>query len=265
MAKRGKVLRDPHMGPGLLMVEGKQYPFLMEGLWRSKVPAKPGLVVNVDFDSQGNLNSITAVPQAQLDQEQDELARSNRNGVLEGWASGQSGLVQAGAAGVLVVSWLFLTAVSIHLPLIGELDFTFWQVLGYLNAGNSLQSLEVSGNPDSGILGFLAIVVLAGPFLHYLWKDPRACLGGLLPLSFMTLVVGRIVERIHAALASQTNWLYSPVQTNPGHGIFSVLSIGSGTYLSASLAIYLAVFGTKQFTKSRHVREEPIGASLKAA
>lgn len=265
MAKRGKVLRDPHLGPGLLMVEGKQYPFLMEGLWRSEVPAKPGLVVNVDFDTQGNLNGITAVPQAQLDQEQDKLARGNRNGVLQSWASGESGLVQAAVAGVLVVSWLFLTAVSIHLPLIGELDFTFWQVLGYLNAGNSLQSFEVSGNPDSGILGFLAILVLAGPFLHYLWKDARACLGGLLPLSFMTLVVGRIVARIHAALASQTNWLYSPAQTNPGHGIFSVLSIGLGAYLSASLAIYLAVLSTKQFMKSRDVREEPIGASLKAA
>ena len=45
MAKRGKVLRDPHLGPGLLMVEGKQYPFL-EGSWRSDVPAKPGLVVS---------------------------------------------------------------------------------------------------------------------------------------------------------------------------------------------------------------------------
>ena len=265
MAKRGKVLRDPHMGPGLLMVEGKQYPFLMEGLWRSKVPAKPGLVVNVDFDSQGNLHSITAVPQAQLDQEQDELASSNRNGVFEGWASGESGLVRAAAAGVLVVSWLFLTAVSIHLPPIGELDFTFWQILGYLNAGNSLQSLGLSGNPDSGTLGFLAILVLAGPFLPYLWKDSRACLGGLLPLSFMTLVVGLIVESIHSALASQTNWPYPPVQINPGHGIFSVLSIGLGTYLSASLAIYLAVLSTKQFMKSRHVREEPIGASLKAA
>lgn len=265
MAKRGKVLRDPHLGPGLLMVEGKQYPFLMEGLWRSEVPAKPGLIVNVDFDSQGNLQAITAVPQTQLDLEQDECARINRNQVLQNWPSVEGSLIQAAAAGVLIVSWLVLTAVSIHLPLIGELDFTFWQVLGYLNAGNSLQSLEVSGNPDSGILGFLAILVLAGPFLHYLWKDPRARLGGLLPLSFMTLIVGRIVERIHAALASQANWLYPPVQTNPGHGIFTVLSIGLGTYLSASLAIYLAVLSTKQFMKSRHVREEPIRASLKAA
>ena len=265
MAKRGKVLRDPHMGPGLLMVEGKQYPFLMEGLWMSKVPAKPGLVVNVDFDSQGNLHSITAVPQAQLDQEQDELARDNSNGVFEGWASGESGLVRAAVAGGLVVSWLLLTAVSIHLPLMGELDFTFWQVLGYLNAGNSLQSLGVSSNPDSGALGFLGILVLAGPFLPYLWKDSRAWLGGLLPLSFMTLIGGRIAERIHALLASQTNWPYPPVQTNPGHGIFSVLSIGFGTYLSASLAIYLAVLSTKQFMKSLRVREKPIGASLKAA
>src|ERR1700745_3736650 len=119
MPKRGKVLRDPYVGPGLLMVEGKQYPFLLEGLWRSEVPAKPGLAVNVDFDNQGNLNAITAVPQSQLDQEQAELAgvgAGSRNRMLESWTLGTGTLIRVAAAGVLVVSWFFLTAVSIHLP-----------------------------------------------------------------------------------------------------------------------------------------------------
>ena len=45
MAKRGKILRDANAGPGLLMVEGQQYPFSLEGVWKSEVPPRPGLPV----------------------------------------------------------------------------------------------------------------------------------------------------------------------------------------------------------------------------
>ena len=268
MAKRGKVLRDPHAGPGLLMVEGKQYLFLMEGLWRSDVPAKPGLVVNVDFDNHGNLNAITAVPQSQLDQEEDELARvaaEARSRVFGRWVSGTETLTRVGAAGVLVVSWFFLTAVSIHLPFLGKLDFTLWQILGFLNSGNSLQFLEVPGNPDSGVFGFLAILVLVGPFLRYFWNDPRAVLGGALPLSFMLFVAYRVGDSIHAISGAQLTGAYGLLPTNTQHGLLSVLSVGLGTYLSATLAIYFAVLSTKQYTAERRYWKQTLGRPLKVA
>jgi len=260
MPKRGKVLRDPYVGPGLLMVEGKQYPFSLEGLWRSEVPAKPGLVVNVDFDNQGNLNAITAVPQSQLDQEQAELTgvgAGSRNRMLESWTLGTGTLIQVAAAGVLVASWFFLTAVSIHLPFFGKLDFTLWQILGFLNSGNSLQSLEVPGNPDSGVFGFLGILVLAGPFLQYFWNDPRAVLGGALPLNFMLFVAYRVGASIHAVFGAQLTGPYELLPTNLRYGILNVLSVGLGTYLSATLAIYFAVLSTRQFIAERRHRKEP--------
>lgn len=264
MAKRGKVLRDPHFGPGLLMVEGKQYPFLMEGVWRSAVPAKPGLVVNVDFDTSGNLNGITAVPQSELDQEQAAMTQAGaRNRVSDGKA--RIGSVARGiATAAIVVCWFFLTAVSIHLPFFGNLDLSFWQVLGYLNTGGSLQLLELPGNPDPGGFGFLAIVVLAGPFLYYVWKDRHALLGGILPLSFMMLVAYRVGASIHAVYA-QPPALYPALPTDPGYGVFNALSLGLGTYVSTSLAIYLAVVSTKQFMGSSRLREEPVCSSQKLA
>ena len=39
MSKRGMALRDPYAGPGLLIVEGQQYPFVLEGVWGSEAPA----------------------------------------------------------------------------------------------------------------------------------------------------------------------------------------------------------------------------------
>jgi hypothetical protein len=70
MNKRGKVLRDPHAGPGLLMVEGRQYQFWLDNVWTSDVPPKPGLVVDVTFNARQQIQSITAVSQAQLEREQ---------------------------------------------------------------------------------------------------------------------------------------------------------------------------------------------------
>jgi hypothetical protein len=252
----------------LLMVEGRQYPFLMEGLWRSEVPAKPGVVVNVDFDTQGNLNSITAIAESKLGQEQAEVALAAsgvRRAGSESWAFGTGTLARLAAAVLLMLSWCFLTAVSIHLPLFGNLDLTFWQVLGYVNAGNFPQISEVPGNPDSGVFGFLAILVLAGPFLHYFWKDRRTLLGGLLPLGFMVRVAYMIRGNIHSSMAAQLIGAYEPAQTKLHDGIFNAISVGLGTYLSVSLAIYFAALSAKQFMAASGAPEKKLERFQKMA
>jgi hypothetical protein len=266
MAKRGKVLRDPYLGPGLLMVEGKQYPFLMEGIWRSDVPAKPGLVVNVDFDPEGNLNSITAVPQTQLNQEQAELVRAGsgtRSAALESFGVEAGTVARLGLNGLIALCWFFLTAVSIHLPVFGKLDLTLWQLLGFLNNSTSPQFSEASSSADPGILGLLAIIALAGPLLPTFWKDRRALFGGWLPLVFMILVAGLTGRTIHAVLAGPLTGVHAQLPTNVGHGIFNVLSVAFGTYLSASLAIYLAVLSAKQLM--RFNRLQPMESTRRMA
>jgi len=72
MKKRGKILRHPSAGPGLLMIEGRQYWFCVEGVWRSEIPPKPGLDVDVKFDHAGQILAVTAVSESQLAEEQAE-------------------------------------------------------------------------------------------------------------------------------------------------------------------------------------------------
>ena len=72
MRKRGKVLRDPGTGPGLLMIEGRQYWFCLEGIWKSEIPPKPGLTVDVKLDHAGQILAINAVSESQLAEEQAE-------------------------------------------------------------------------------------------------------------------------------------------------------------------------------------------------
>lgn len=262
MAKRGRVLRDPQAGRGLLMVEGKQYPFLMDGLWRSEVPARPGLVVNVDFDTEGNLNGITAVPEPQVGPEQSTNADIPGSGADFDRTIPVTSLTPIVAASLLLLSWYFLTAVSIHLPVLGSLDLTFWQVLGYVNAGKLPPISEVVGSPDPGVFGFVAILVLAGPLLPYFWKDQRALLGGVLPLGFLALTAYMLRASIQNAMAVQ---VIGGAQVNLHPEILHTTSLGLGAYISISLAIYFAVLSTNKFLKVRRTSGNEPARSQRAA
>jgi hypothetical protein len=66
MKKPGKVLRVPAAGPGLLMIEGRQYWFCLEGVWKSNVPPKPGLTVDVNLNHAGQIVAISAVSESPL-------------------------------------------------------------------------------------------------------------------------------------------------------------------------------------------------------
>lgn len=65
MRTQGKILREPGAGPGLLMIEGQQYRFSLEGEWKSEVVPKRGLVVEVELDRNLRVVSAKAVPEAQ--------------------------------------------------------------------------------------------------------------------------------------------------------------------------------------------------------
>jgi len=264
MAKRGRVLRDPRLGSGLLMVEGRQYPFLMEGLWRSEVPARPGLAVNVDFDAHGNLNGITAVPECQVEPDVAAEARSSVRPFFEYSAIGSASLVRLTGVAALLLSWLYLSAVSIHLPFFGSLDLTFWQILGALNTGGLTAVSDVTASPDTGALGFFAVLVLASPFLPLVWKRRWAWLGGMLPLAFIALVAHWASGSIQTSLAPQMAGSLNSLQP-PATGISHSISIGFGSYLSSSLAICFAVSSVMQFVVVSRGRKPGIEHSRKAA
>ena len=71
MKKRGKILRDPRTGPGLLMIEGRQYWFCLEGVWKSEAAPVPGLAVDVTLNRDGEILAITSGSEAEFAAEPD--------------------------------------------------------------------------------------------------------------------------------------------------------------------------------------------------
>lgn len=77
MNKRGKVLRDPHGGPGLLMIEGRQYQFWLD-TWTLDIPPKPGLPVEVTCDGQDQIQRIGPVSALEIEDQSQQRATTLR-------------------------------------------------------------------------------------------------------------------------------------------------------------------------------------------
>ena len=124
MTKRGKILRDASAGPGLVSVDGQHYQFALEGMWRSEVPPTAGMAVEIDFAADASIVGISQVSEAQIAKEQAEAdvkAAQQKGGELACAAIAKFGLPMLIARGLMIVGWLFLSAVSMQ-TLFGSLN-----------------------------------------------------------------------------------------------------------------------------------------------
>lgn len=252
MSKRGRVLRDPSLnGPGLLVVDGQQLSFSLEGTWRSLTLPKPGLDVDVELNQDGTVASLVAVPESQLAREQAEKtlrAAREKCSTLATSAVTKFGAPTLVTTGLLVLSWFYLNSVTYEAGFIGRLDFTFWRILAFLNSPNGLESFVVmrDGN-GAGLYGLLAWLALSGPFAGAFWQDKRAELGGLLPLAFIVLVA--VMAR--ASFFSKTSVMPPEIVEAAEAEIKKGISLGIGAYLSSLAAFYLGFISVKKFFAAR--------------
>jgi hypothetical protein len=257
MTKRGKILRDTSAGNGLIVVDGQQYPFMLEGTWRSEVPPAVGMTVDAEFNDAGQIVSLRVVQDSQLTKEQAQaalIAAKGKGAEIFSGIVARVGAVNLIALLLLLIGWLFLSAVSIQSP-IGNMSFTFWQLLGFVNAGSALDVAMQAGTGSSsaGIYGFVAFLCLLGPFVRYFWKDKLAVLGGVLPLLFMLIVwlIAHSKFSPAAGLAGTGVDPNDPMVKEMTQQVSQAISIGIGVYLSALSCLYFAAMGVKDFLAAR--------------
>jgi hypothetical protein len=268
MKKRGKVLRGASDGAGLLIVDGQQYPFSIEGMWKSEVPPNSGTAVEVEFDQDGKIHAVHAISESQIAREQAEnaLAIAKQTGsALAAKAVAKFGLPTLVAAGLLMIAWLFLAAVSVQTPL-GKLDFTFWQILGFLNSSNSFEAMmQGRGQPGAGFYGLLALISIAGPFVRYFWKDKRAAMAGLLPLLFMLIVGLMIRSTLENSFGSDVPAAFSVAMKQMRDEALAAVSLGFGTYLSGLVSLYFAAIALKEFLARKTTGKQNSQTAQRAA
>jgi hypothetical protein len=259
MTKRGKVLRDTNVGPGLLSIDGQHVQFSLEGVWRSEMPPVPGMAVQVEFAPDGSIVDISAISDSQIAKQQAGAvvdAARQQGKILASAAVSRFGLPTLTAAGMLMIGWFFLSAASIQ-TLLGKADFTFWQLLGFLNSTSAFEYvMQGRTAPSAGFYGFLALAALAGPFVPYFWKDRRASLAGTLPLLFMLMAGVMLRSSINSAIGGDVGGPIGDMARQAREEAMKAISIGYGSYLSALACLYFAGVSVKNFLLARGLAEQ---------
>lgn len=222
MKTRGKILREPGASPGLLIIDGQQYKFSLDGIWNSETPPRAGLAVDVEMNPGLEIVGLSPAGEPSLDREEVE-ARLKTPDLI--------------GVGLLAIGWLFFPTITIALPDAGSVIFTFWQILGLVNAGNVLEAIDRGLRPSAGIFGLVGLIALAGPFVYHFWRHKLAALGGLAPILFMT-IAGAIARRNLLSAFAGAEF--------GGHAI----SLGLGAYLSVLMCVYFSASAIRRFLSS---------------
>lgn len=264
MKQRGRVLQDASTGKGLISSDGNQYEFEIAGVWKSDSAPKVDMVVEIELDSAGKISAAYAVSESDLAKEQAEKAMQaakEKGAALYGELSARLGKPVLGALAGVAVSWFFLNLITIQLTASSSTGITFWQLLGIVNAGETL-GMSMNGNLDKGIYGLFAIIALAGPFISQFWKDPKAHLGHCLPFVLMLTIGVKIYLAIHGA-AQESQAQLQALGGNPFAGyaqemmgnmvkeVLKAIHIGVGGYVAVACSAFLAFVGMKKFLAAK--------------
>jgi hypothetical protein len=292
---RGRILRDTAAGDGLISVADKQYPFRLEGIWKSDRAPQVNMQVDVDFDDGGHIVAIRAIDPTAAARAQAERLMNTAGATAKQWATdlrtkgapalaelrakgapvladgaakgmpaikrylGLVGIPTLVAIGALILGWFFLSAVSIDF--MGQhQSATFYDYLGVLNHPQNGLSAINGSHAGAGFYGFLAIVALLAPLLPHLVKSPKLWLAYCVPGAWMLLAVLIGWWKIRAAMSeaqSAAGEFGGGMARELMGEIWSAVSIGFGIYLSAAAAIYLAVVGIQRYRARTDIAAVP--------
>lgn len=237
MRARGTIIKVPDVTPGLVIVDGRQLPFSLEGRWRSPVAPAANMAVEVEIDAAGTVAALSVIDAQQIAREKLEqfggiaqqqgkvAAEMARQGV--GTLAARMGTAPLAAAAAIWVAWFFLPAVNITFFTESQ-SFTFWEILG-LNLQNPF---NLTGS--HGLFGLLGLLAIAAPFARPFVVHPRASWLNALPLAFVVLAVLRLLYTISRAAGNvgANREVTSFVQ--------DLISLGSGAYVLLIAGAFLA-------------------------
>lgn len=243
---RGTIIKVPDANPGLVMVEGQQLAFVLEGRWKSPVAPAANMVVEVDLNEAGVVSAISVVDSQQLAKEKidqlsglaqqhgKEAAAIAKQGV--GTLAARMGTPTLIAAVAVWVAWFFLPAAGIDFLFVSR-SFTFWQILG-LNGAN----LADPSASSHGLFALIGILAIALPFAVPFVSHPRAKLLNAAPLAYLVLAILGLAWRVNSASGSAggNSEIARGMAREIASAAWDAISIGSGTYLLIAATGFLA-------------------------
>ncbi len=213
---RATVVKVPDQTPGLLFAQGRQIPFVLEGVWQAAMAPAPNMPVDVEVDAAGRVLSVTSVDPGQLAHERLEQMRGlAQAGGQQAAALAQVGgaalvrrigAVALGATAVLWLAWFCLPVLVIHAGMGGDRSFTFWEILG-LDDDTSMAGLmrAAFNQPATHSAGdYLGILAIAAPLAVPFVRSPFARFLNLVPLGYFVARGAAFYVEIQHAIDAAT-------------------------------------------------------------
>lgn len=235
---RGTIVKVPDATPGLLMVNGNQKQFTLEGIWKSPVAPAPNQTVEVELDDTGNIKGISVVDQAQIAREKFNDLSNKLGGAIgelsksQGAANAQDilrkvvakiGVVTLGASVVLCIALFFMTGYKLDLGFFSQ-SYSLWDFIG-LNVNAGMGGPEV----NHGFWGFIGIVCVFAPIIVVFVSNPLAKFGNALPLVYLGIAI--LMEK------SSINKVLQPAGAPDNTGLGFTMQFGGYLALLAALAL----------------------------
>ncbi len=241
---RGKIIQyNGADGNGIIIAEGKQFPFAI-GAWRAQSVPAPGRTVEIETDGD-KVTAIQVVSEDVLIKEKAaELSgklgsalgnidlsalKSGGGPVAAGSIVERYGMIVLGAYALFLVGTLVFNAISVSL-LGSSMGRSLFEIASLLS--------QMGANGGGGIKLILVLAYL-GVALPLIWRDRRAWLALLLPLVAILWSVVAVMK----------------IMNSVGGGGFAsemadVFSIGFGFYLAGLTALVLAGGGVMRFLRN---------------
>lgn len=254
--RRGTILRDTNAGPGMLHVGGARHAFTLEQHWLGESAPQAGMVVDVRFDEQGEVEAVTP---AQIGKEELEKAKKMAQHVID---SGSPALARLGerigipvlaAVALVAVSWIWLPFLKVTVVAGMHQSATLFEVLRLANAGASLQSFGQAGG-SSGIYGVLCTLAMLAPLAPAFLARRKAAWLYFAPLAFVLATALGLYLKVRA-MANDMRILAGPQANAMVDAMIAqiggALSTGIGAWISLAAALYLAWRGVQRLALSR--------------
>ena len=275
---KGRVLRDTTHGEGLMSVEGNQYTFRLEGMWKSDIAPKVNMQVEVDFDDAGTVVAVRGVDPAAAAREQAaqmaaKATETTKKLAAELQAKGGPmmekaipvvqrytaliGIPTLIALAVVFFGWFIFSTLVIEL--LGRETVTFYQVMGLLNNPESgLEALGSGRRPGTGIYGIVTFLAFLAPLLPHFVSIRQLWFAYFAPIGWMLLayIIGRWKissamsagsEDIGAFGGAEAEEFARQMQEEMMNAIGEAVSMGLGAWMAIAAGLYLAYAGYTRY------------------
>jgi hypothetical protein len=254
---RGTIIKTPDSSSGLLVVDGQQKSFTLEGVWKSPVAPAINMAVNVEFDHAGFIAGLTAIDPQQAAREKlgqiGGVAQEHGKVAVEKARQGVGALaVRMGkatlvAATLFWIAWFFTPALTISEGISNvSKSFTFWDLVG-LDPNTNI----VTSPASHGLFGLLGLLAIAAPFASPLIRNRKAKYLYAMPLGYLVIAIfviwsdfNAFFRHIGGSVAEAMKWLS--------------FSFGYGAFVIVIASLFLATRVLKQ-PASGSVSKPPTG------